>query len=117
MNTTIALTDEAWDERMLGADETFVKVDESALNNEIDEAAGTQLISIRMQKVMIEDLKAICTLNGGLGYQTLMKQILQRFIDSEKRQYWNAMVVDKLKEQQSHAGCEPKSVTKKRKAA
>jgi hypothetical protein len=117
MNKTIPSTDEAWDERILGADEAFVKVDDGDIDKEIDEAAGTQLISIRMQKSMIEDLKAICALNGGMGYQTLMKQMLQRFIDGEKKQFWNAMVAEKLKEQQAQAECATKPSTRKRKAA
>ncbi|MBW8371492.1 MAG: hypothetical protein K0M66_11065 [Thiobacillus sp.] len=117
MNKTIASTDEAWDERILGADEAFVKVSEVDIDQEIDAAAGTQLISIRMQKTMIEDLKTISALNGGMGYQTLMKQILQRFIDGEKRQFWNAMVAEKLKEHQAQAECATKPSTRKRRAA
>ncbi len=54
----IPSADEAWEDRTLGAEEAFAKVAEG-IEDEIDEAAGTQLISIRMQKAMIDDLKAI----------------------------------------------------------
>ena len=79
---TIPDTEEAWDERTLGADEKFVEVVDQAEEELINEAAGTQLISIRMSKCMIDDFKMIASLNGSIGYQTLMKQILQRFVDS-----------------------------------
>jgi len=95
---TIPSTDEAWEDRSLGADEAFVVVDDSGIESEIDEAAGTQLVSIRLQKAMIDDLKAIGALNGGLGYQTLLKQILQRFIEGEKKKLWNDIVAERLKE-------------------
>lgn len=98
---TIPSTDEAWDDRSLGADENFVEVAQADLANAADEASGTQLISIRMQKKMIDDFKAIAVRNKAIGYQTLMKQILQRFIDGEKRQLWNEFVANKLKEDPS----------------
>jgi uncharacterized protein (DUF4415 family) len=50
----------------------------------IDEALALQLISIRLQKSLIENFKFIATLNG-IGYQPLMRQILKRFVDSEKK--------------------------------
>jgi hypothetical protein len=39
----------------------------------------------RVEKSLIEDLKAIARING-LGYQPLMRQILTRFAEAEKRQ-------------------------------
>ena len=96
---TILTSDEAWEEGVLGTDEKFVKVADPALVDAIDVAAGTQMISVRMQQSMIDDLKAIAVMNGSMGYQTLMKQALQRFIDCEKRQLWNEFVRDKVKQQ------------------
>jgi hypothetical protein len=37
-----------------------------------------------LQKSLIEDFKAIASLNG-IGYQPLMRQILKRFVDCEKK--------------------------------
>lgn len=91
----ITSTDEAWDDRELGADEKFVGVIDDSLMQQIFEASGTQLISIRMQKSLLEDFKLISSLNG-LGYQTLMKQILQRFVDSEKKKIFRELVAEKV---------------------
>lgn len=96
----IVSSEEAWDERTLGADGDFVKVVEKDMEDAIDEAAGTQLISIRLQKSLLEDLKVIASLNKEIGYQTLMKQILHRFVVGEKKRIWNELVSEKLKEQQ-----------------
>lgn len=96
---TIPDTDEAWDEKALGADENFVEVADQNTEETIDEAAGTQLISIRMQKSMIEDFKMIASFNNGIGYQTLMKQILQRFVDSERKRIFRELIAEKMKEQ------------------
>lgn len=81
---TIPASDEAWDERSLGADENFVIAADDDIDAIIDEAIGLQPISIRLQKSLIEDFKAIAELNG-IGYQTLMRQVLKRFTDCEKK--------------------------------
>lgn len=76
-------TVEAWEGEQLGADEAHAKVaDDHA--HEIDAALGLQPISIRLQKSLLDDLKAIASLNG-IGYQPLVRQVLTRFADSEKR--------------------------------
>jgi hypothetical protein len=96
---TIPATDEAWEDGLLGTDEQFVAVADTNAEAAIDEAAGTQLISIRIPKAMLNDLKVIAANNKGIGYQTLMKQVMQRFIDGEKKQFWNEYVAEKIKEQ------------------
>jgi predicted DNA binding CopG/RHH family protein len=76
-------TAEAWESGALGRDASFVAAstdDESLIN----EAAGLRPISIRLEQSLIEDFKALGTLNG-LGYQTLMRQVLKRFVDCEKK--------------------------------
>ena len=78
-------TDEAWESGQLGQDERFVQVAPTIDENLINESLDLQLISIRLQKSLIEDLKAIARING-LGYQPLMRQILTRFAEAEKRQ-------------------------------
>lgn len=116
---TIPASDEAWDERKLGADENFVKVASGDIAEQIFEAAGTQLISIRMQKSTIEDLKLIASLNG-VGYQTLMKQVMQRFVDCEKKQIFRELVSEKLGEKAHKVATEEDSclpAPKRRKAA
>ena len=97
---SIHASDEAWENRSLGNDENFVKVVDEAQEASIDEASGTQMISIRVQKSLIEDFKMIASLNGSIGYQTLMKQIMQRFVDCEKKHIFNELVSEKIKSQQ-----------------
>ena len=43
----------------------------------------TQLVSIRMSESLIEDLKCIRGKKENLGYQTLAKNVLKRFVDAE----------------------------------
>ena len=89
-------TAEAWESGELGRDENFarsVEVDEDA----IDKALELQLISIRLQKSLIEDFKLIAKING-IGYQTLMRQILKRFADSEVKRLLRECVLNSEEE-------------------
>lgn len=66
----------------LGNDAAHVRhVNES---KNVDEALGLHPISIRLPKDLVRDLKAIAQLNG-MGYQPLIRVVLQRFVDAEKR--------------------------------
>lgn len=80
----IESTIEAWDSRELGCDEAHVETVEIS-EEIINESLALQMISIRLQKTLIEDLKMIGQLNG-IGYQPLIRQVLKRFADSEKKQ-------------------------------
>lgn len=77
-------TDEAWDSGELGTDANFAAKLDSSDEAAIDAAIELQPISIRLQKSLIEDFKLIAQLHG-LGYQPLMRQILTRFADCEKK--------------------------------
>lgn len=77
-------TEDAWDSRALGADADFVGVAQESDDIEVDAALDLHPISIRLQKSLIEDFKLIAQLNG-LGYQPLMRQVLKRFADAEKK--------------------------------
>ncbi len=96
---TIKSTDEAWEDKALGAEEEFVSILDESLEAAIDEASATQLISIRLQKSAIEDLKIIASINNGIGYQTLIKQILKRFIECEKKRILRQYVMEKETQQ------------------
>ena len=113
MSKTYPSSDEAWENRLLGLDEDSVEAVDVDTENAIDDAACTQLISIRMQKPLIEDMKLIASLNGTIGYQTLMKQILQRFVDAEKKRLFRMLAAEKLAE--TEAPNKPKG--KQRKSA
>lgn len=78
------VTDEAWDDGTLGTDANFAALVEATDEQAIDAAVQLQPISIRLQKSLIEDFKLIAQLNG-IGYQPLMRQVLTRFADCEKK--------------------------------
>ncbi len=49
----------------------------------LDDALGLQLISIRLQKKLIEDLKEMAQ-DEGITYQPLIRQILTRHVKESK---------------------------------
>ena len=75
---------EAWEDGSLGQEEEFVRVSKNVDDAALNKAAGLQPISIRLQRTLIEDFKMIAEING-IGYQPLIRQVLKRFADSEKR--------------------------------
>lgn len=77
-------TAEVWESGELGCDEKYVEKVEIS-ETLIDDAMELKAISIRMQKGLIDDLKDIARIKG-LGYQPLIKQILSRFVEAEKKQ-------------------------------
>ena len=79
-------TEEAWDNNTLGNDARFAKVATDVNQANIDEALGLKMISIRLENDLIDAFKNIASLHGGIGYQTLMRQVLKRFADCEMKQ-------------------------------
>ncbi|MBL1259355.1 MAG: hypothetical protein COB33_002345 [Thiotrichaceae bacterium] len=77
-------TTEAWESGELGRDEEFVKVSTDINQDALDDSLELQMISIRLQKSLIEDIKMIAELNG-FGYQPLIRQTLNKFVECEKR--------------------------------
>lgn len=78
----IANTPEAWESGELGQSLEHVRVAPSKLASEIDAALGLQMISIRLDKELIDMFKLL----GGkyqMGYQPLMREALKRFVDGE----------------------------------
>lgn len=95
MSRKINRTEEAWESGLLGEDPKHAvraPIDMSAL----DEAVGLKTISIRMPQILLDDLKDVAKIHG-LGYQPLMKQILTRFVEAEKKRL--------LREQACRAAC------------
>ena len=72
---------ERWDNNELGNDEAFAAVAEGAAEA-LDEALNLQLISIRLQKGLIEALKSIAKYHG-VGYQPMVRDLLSRFARAE----------------------------------
>ena len=81
---TKSLAVDEWDSGKLGQEEKYAKRADPAMETALDDALGLQMISIRLPKQLIEDLKFIAKHNA-VGYQPLMRDILMRFAKSEKR--------------------------------
>lgn len=74
----------AWDEGTLGLSEEHAVAAPGELEAQVDESLRLQMISIRLQKDLIEDLKLIAG-KESLGYQPLIRRVLQRFVAAEFR--------------------------------
>jgi len=83
------------------------------ISKSVDESLGLQPISIRLQRTLIDDLKALGQLHG-LGYQPLIRQVLTRFVDCEKRSLSRDRVAAASQEEEAAAAGTP---TDKRRAA
>ncbi len=75
-------TPEAWESGELGRDAKFARTVDPRIGNQIDDALGLQMISIRLEKDLIESFKLLGT-KYDMGYQPLMREALKRFIDGE----------------------------------
>lgn len=110
--------DEAWDVREVGADEQFVEVAPD-ISRELDVALDLHPISIRLQKSLVDNLKALAHLHG-LGYQPLIRQILTRWVDSELKQMVASRANAKSEEEAAAAkqsAPEPRKVAHRHKKA
>ena len=103
-------TAEAWESRRLGAEEEYVAVSEidEAL---VDQAAGMKMISIRLPESLIDDFKDLAQIHG-LGYQPLMRQILERFAESEKKRLLRKCAAQMAKQAQKERGQDDDSAKK-----
>ena len=75
-------TEQAWDERKLGAEAEFVGVADASHEEALQEALELQAISIRLPKDLVRNYKLIAEFHG-IGYQPLMRDVLQRFVAPE----------------------------------
>ena len=75
----IESTDDAWESGELGASAEHAKPAAPAMEADIDASLGLQAISIRLPKQLIDAYKLIAA-HHGVGYQPLMRDILQRFV-------------------------------------
>ena len=82
----------------VGNDERYVAAAPTAQEKGVDDALGLQPISIRLQKDLLDNLKALALLNG-LGYQPLIRQILTRWVDCELK----SMLNDKVAKERANA--------------
>jgi|TARA_R110002033_G_C3826257_1_gene233512 predicted DNA binding CopG/RHH family protein len=85
MNMKIESTIENWENGTLGNDEAFVEIATDITSKEVDDMLALQMISIRLQKSLIQDLKDLATRNGLGGYQPLIRRVLERFVEAEMK--------------------------------
>lgn len=71
-----------WESGALGLSKEHAEKMTVAKEAEVDDALDLQLISIRLPKILIKELKYIAG-REGLGYQPLMRRVLQRFTAAE----------------------------------
>jgi len=106
-----------WESGELGQDENHVKKVDISLEGELDSALGLQMISIRLQKQLIDDLKFIAQANG-IGYQPLMRDVLSRFARSEIKNIMRDVAERKrLEDEPELKDTPPKSKGQSKKAA
>lgn len=112
MESKITGTVDAWENKELGADPSFVKAVSLDEVTKIDEDLGLQMISIRLDKSLIESYKAIANFHG-IGYQPLMRDALKRFAYHELR----SIVEGFVKSQKSEEVKLPSSASHTKKAS
>lgn len=99
-----------WESGKLGRDEDHVVVATDMESAALDEALGMRAISIRMPSSLIDAYKMIAA-HHGIGYQPLMRDILQRTLPELAREVVDAQ---KVKAEEARARLED---LKSRKAA
>ena len=77
-------SDNAWDNREVGASESCVRKASTDHEKAIDDKLDLQIISIRLQKTLIDDLKELAG-EDGLGYQPYIRHVLTQHVRNEKR--------------------------------
>lgn len=80
-----ATRDDLWESRELGGSEEHAEVAPAEYAQALDDSLGMQLISIRLQKQLIGNLKKIAEYHG-IAYQPMIRDLLNRFAASELRQ-------------------------------
>lgn len=71
-----------WETGALGQSEEHVRVATNSEMREVDDALDLQMISIRLQKGLLQALKEIAA-HHGIGYQPMVRDLLNRFARSE----------------------------------
>jgi hypothetical protein len=82
---TIPDTAVAWENGRLGRSAAHVRAADPALEQAVDESLGLQAISIRVPKATIEAYKIVGA-HYGKGYQPLMRDAMQRWVQAELKQ-------------------------------
>lgn len=109
-------TDEAWESGQLGADEKHARLVDTETAGQIDDALGLQMISIRLDKSLIESFKMLGSFHG-VGYQPLMRDALKRFAEAEMKAIVSGLVESQTKQQSQKQSPAKSTPPKARKVA
>lgn len=90
-------TDDAWESGQLGANANHARRVSPEMEGQIDEALGMQMISIRLDKSLIESFKMLGSFHG-IGYQPLMRDALKKFADGEMKAIVSGVVESQRKQ-------------------
>lgn len=105
-------TTEAWESETLGADEKHVRVASPEVAKHVDDALGLQMISIRLDKGLVDSFKLLGQFHG-IGYQPLMRDALKRFAECEMKNIVSGVVESQRKlTQKKQVGDKPAKVKK-----
>ena len=106
MSQDTAQTECRWESGELGLSAEHAKPAPATLGAEVDDALGLQMISIRLPRSLIDDLKLIAK-KEGLGYQPLVRRVLMRFAEMEFRSMAHEKLEPVLSQSESDCGEEP----------
>lgn len=110
-------TDDAWESEQLGADKKHARPVALEDAMQIDEALGLQMISIRLDKSLIDSFKTLGMFHG-VGYQPLMRDALKRFAEAEMKAIVSGLVESQRKQQvQKRSPYKKETTAKARKVA
>lgn len=100
MKTTESVQEKecAWESGQLGTSIEHARPAPDGHSAVLDESLAMQLISIRLPKELIEDLKYLAS-KEGLGYQPLIRRVLVRFASHEFKNIAQDQFVGELRQQ------------------
>lgn len=97
---------EAWEGGELGRSVEHAVVAPPGMAQQIDDALGMQMISIRLPKDLIEEFKMIAQFHS-IGYQPLMRDALKRFAEAELKKMAVQYANEKAAKEQAKAKVDP----------
>lgn len=103
--TNERLETDAWDNGSLGRSEEHVAVVAPEECKAVDDSLGLQLVSIRLQKSLIANLKIVAA-HHGIAYQPMIRDLLNRFVVSELKNMMHELVQEAERQQAEAGGAE-----------
>lgn len=96
-------TPDPWDTGELGRSLEHAVVADAEQIKAVDDSLGLQLVSIRLQKKLVSTLKLIAS-HHGIGYQPMVRDLLNRFAASEIQQILQDQLIEAKKQSDAAGG-------------